>query len=351
MRITSIAAGIAAACALALSAMPATAGDQPDMQTAAKVLFSRPKLPSDQPSHPVGFYAKGCLAGGVQLPINGPDWQVMRLSRNRNWGMPQLVNFLEKFANDAHDKDGWPGLLIGDMSQPRGGPMPTGHASHQIGLDVDIWYDPMPSHWLSRDEREKTSARSLTKAGTHFDMLPERWPPGLEKVLKRAASYPEVERIFVNPGVKKRLCETAGADRDWLRQLRPYYLHNDHFHVRLRCPAGATECTRQAPTAAGDGCGKDLDYWLSGQPWKPPPKPVNPPPKPTKPVKPPPPLTLAGLPKPCVDVLYAPDGAGKPAYAFDPLVGPGPMKASATGGSDPIGKVIGRDGTGSSVGN
>lgn len=344
MRIQSIAAGLA----LALWATGSLAADQPDYKTAAKILFSRPKLASNQPPHPVGFYAKGCLAGGVQLPINGPDWQVMRLSRNRNWGMPQLVNFLEKFANDAHAKDGWPGLLVGDMSQPRGGPMPTGHASHQIGLDVDIWYDPMPAHWLTRDEREKTGASSLTKAGTHFDMVPSQWPPGLEKVLKRAASYPEVERIFVNPGVKKRLCDWAGADRDWLRQIRPYYLHNDHFHVRLRCPAGATECTRQAPTAAGDGCGKDLDYWLSGQPWKPPPKPVNPPPKPTKPVKPPPPLTLSGLPKPCVDVLYAPDGTGKPAYAYDPLVGPGPLKASAGAGGDAIGKVIG--GTAPSVG-
>jgi penicillin-insensitive murein endopeptidase len=231
----------------------------------------------------------------------------MRLSRNRHWGTPELVSYLEKFATDARRYDGWPGLLVGDMSQPRGGPMRTGHASHQVGLDVDIWFDKMPNRRLTAEEREKKGATSLTKPKTHFDLEPANWPANLEKLLKRAASYPEVERIFVNPGIKKRLCDTVGPDRAWLSKLRPYYLHNDHFHVRLRCPAGAKDCIAQAKPAADDGCGKDLDYWLSGKPWEPPPKPV----KPVKPVKPKPPLTLAGLPKACIGVLYAKDAPDK----------------------------------------
>ncbi|HZP21369.1 MAG TPA: penicillin-insensitive murein endopeptidase, partial [Bauldia sp.] len=280
------------------------AAPAPDMETPAKTLFGGVKKPSDQKEAPIGFYAKGCLAGAVALPIDGPAWQVMRLSRNRNWGTPELVSYLEKFATDARRYDGWPGLLIGDMSQPRGGPMASGHASHQIGLDVDIWYDKMPDRTLTAEEREKKSATSLTKPKTHFDLEPANWPAGIEKLLKRAASYPEVERIFVNPGIKKRLCDTAGPDRAWLAKLRPFYLHNDHFHVRLRCPAGAKDCIAQTPPASDDGCGKDLEYWLSGKPWEPPPKPV-------KPVKPKPPLTLAGLPKACTGVLYARDAAEK----------------------------------------
>src|SRR5262245_31078030 len=104
-----------------------------DPKNPAKELFARKLKPADLQARAIGFYTKGCLAGGVALPINGRTWQVMRLSRNRNWGHPQLVQFLEKLADQA-PKTGWRGLLVGDMSQPRGGPMLTGHASHQVGL-------------------------------------------------------------------------------------------------------------------------------------------------------------------------------------------------------------------------
>ena len=85
------------------------------------------------------------------LPINGETWQVMRLSRNRNWAHPDLVALLERLAAKARKDAGWPGILVGDMSQPRGGPMLTGHASHQVGLDADIWLTPMPNRQLSRE--------------------------------------------------------------------------------------------------------------------------------------------------------------------------------------------------------
>ncbi|MGZ5917266.1 MAG: penicillin-insensitive murein endopeptidase, partial [Methyloceanibacter sp.] len=102
----------------------------------AKELFGSVTTPTPLAARAIGSYAKGCLSGGISLPINGPDWQVMRLSRNRNWGTPQLLDFLERLASDARALDGWPGLLVGDMAQPRGGPMITGHSSHQIGLDA-----------------------------------------------------------------------------------------------------------------------------------------------------------------------------------------------------------------------
>jgi murein endopeptidase len=64
----------------------------------------KPK-PSQRPAplaaRSIGAYSKGCFAGSVSLPINGPDWPVMRLSRNRNWGTPQLLDYLEHLASDA----------------------------------------------------------------------------------------------------------------------------------------------------------------------------------------------------------------------------------------------------------
>src|SRR5215204_6436416 len=128
-----------------------------DQNTAAKDLFGRKPQPANMAARSIGYYTHGCLAGGKALPINGPTWQVMRLSRNRNWGHPELVKFLERFAKKA-PSIGWPGLLVGDMAQPRGGPMLTGHWSHQVGLDADIWLTPMPDRELPRQEREEMSA-------------------------------------------------------------------------------------------------------------------------------------------------------------------------------------------------
>ena len=135
-----------------------------DPKLGAKELFGRKILPAAMPTRVVGFYAKGCIAGAEALPIDGETWQVMRLSRNRNWAHPKMVALLERVAAKAHKDAGWPGILVGDMSQPRGGPMFTGHASHQVGLDADIWLTPMPNRLLSRDEREEMSAVMMVRS-------------------------------------------------------------------------------------------------------------------------------------------------------------------------------------------
>ncbi len=269
--------------------------------TLAKMLFSKIDGPAPLAARSIGSYARGCVAGAIALPVDGPEWQAMRLSRNRNWGMPQLIAYIEKLARDARDKDGWPGLLVGDLGQPRGGPAPSGHVSHQTGLDVDIWLDPMPDRRLSGEEREKTAASTLLVKGTNVEIDMKKWPAGYEDLLKRAASYSEVERIFVNPGIKKVLCQRAGTDRAWLRKIRPWYKHDDHFHVRLKCPAGQAGCKAQEATAAGDGCGENLTYWLSPAPFKPAPKPAKPAPPPKE-------IMLSDLPAACIEVLRA--GAG-----------------------------------------
>src|ERR1700710_2822198 len=220
-----------------------------DPAIGARELFGRKVLPAAMPTRVVGFYAKGCIAGAEALPVNGDTWQVMRLSRNRNWAHPNLVALLERLSVKAHKDAGWPGILVGDMSQPRGGPMITGHASHQVGLDADIWLTPMPNRKLSREEREETSAVMMVRAD-RLDIDPKVWTPTHLPVIRAAAQEPTVERIFVNAPTKKGACARAKGDRGWLSKVRPMYGHDYHFHIRIKCPPGnGGECESQPEPA------------------------------------------------------------------------------------------------------
>jgi penicillin-insensitive murein endopeptidase len=270
-----------------------------DPKIGAKELFGRKLLPAAMPTRVLGFYAKGCIAGAEALPLNGDTWQVMRLSRNRYWGHPDLVALVERLAAKAHKEAGWPGILVGDMSQPRGGPMITGHASHQVGLDADIWLTPMPKHKLSRNEREEMSAVMMVRQD-RLDVDSHAWTPTHVNVIRAAANEPAVERIFVNAAIKKALCREAKGDRSWLSKVRPMYGHDYHFHIRIKCPPGSSECESQRPPEDSEGCSAgDLAYWF---------KPSVLHPKPPKvPPKPKPPMTLAQLPAACRQVLNAPD--------------------------------------------
>jgi penicillin-insensitive murein endopeptidase len=280
---------------LAPTPLPALA--HPDSpSTPAKELFGRKTTPDPIAPRSIGAYAHGCLAGAVALPINGPTWQVMRLSRNRNWGHPKLIAFLERLAAKAK-KVGWNGLLVGDLSQPRGGPMLTGHASHQVGLDADIWLTPMPDHTLSREEREFMSATQMVRPD-RLDVDSQVWTHAHTELIRAAAEDPDVERIFVNAAIKKALCREAGKDRAWLAKVRPWWGHDYHFHVRIYCPADSPQCERQPPPEPGDGCGHALDYWFS-------PGVLHPAP-PSQPAQPKRALTMANLPAACRQVLMAP---------------------------------------------
>src|ERR1700730_10405559 len=233
-----------------------------DPKLGAKELFGRKVLPAAMPTRVIGFYAKGCIAGAEALPITGDTWQVMRLSRNRNWAHPEMIALLERLSAKAHKDAGWPGILVGDMSQPRGGPMFTGHASHQIGLDADVWLTPMPNHTLSRNEREEMSAVIMVRSD-RLDIDPTTWTPQHLTVIRDAAQEPSVQRIFVNAAIKKALCREAKGDRSWVSKIRPMYGHDYHFHIRIKCPAGSSTCENQPepPESEGRSTG-DLADWL-----------------------------------------------------------------------------------------
>ncbi|WP_257167789.1 penicillin-insensitive murein endopeptidase [Bradyrhizobium sp. SRS-191] len=268
-----------------------------DPSTPAKELFARRILPSAQPTKVIGTYNRGCIAGAERMPINGEDWQVMRLSRNRNFGHPNMIALLKRLADHARKDAGWPGILVGDIGQPRGGPALSGHASHQIGLDADIWLTPMPEHRLSRNEREEMSAVMMVRPD-RLDVDRRVFTKGHLAVIRAAAKEPAVQRIFVNAAIKKALCRDAKGDRSWLTKVRPWWGHDYHFHIRMVCPPGNPDCHGQTDQEGGDGCG-DLDYWFSDAVLHPPP--------PKEPPTPPQPITMAQLPPSCRAVLHAPD--------------------------------------------
>ena len=284
--------------AISLLALPANA------ESLANRLFGAADRPSQQPSMPIGSYARGCGAGMVKLPESGPSWQAMRLSRNRNFGQPILIDFLIGLSQSAQ-QIGWAGLYIGDMGQPRGGPMTSGHASHQIGLDADIWMLPPRRLDLTAKEREDISSIPVRSADQRT--VTTNWTQAHRALLRAAALDPRVDRIFVAAAVKIEMCKTTKRkDKDWLQKIHPIAGHDTHFHVRLKCPKGARLCETQKPTVSdlskgGNGCDETLMYWVTD--YLNPPKPTKKPKKPVKRERGPREFTMADLPRQCSGVL------------------------------------------------
>jgi penicillin-insensitive murein endopeptidase len=243
---------LTAAAVLIGLALPASA------QSLAKDVFGAFRTASGGPAVSIGNYSQGCAQGLVQMPESGPSWQSMRLSRNRNWGHPEMIGFLQGLSRAAQQA-GWRGLYIGDISQPRGGPMTSGHASHQLGLDADIWMLPPPTLGLSPQQRENLSSVSVVANGG--TALSGNWTGGHMSIMRAAARDPRVERIFVDPIAKVAMCQMETGNRDWLRKIRPINNHDFHFHVRMNCPAGSI-CQTPNPIPAGDGCA-EAQEWIN----------------------------------------------------------------------------------------
>ena len=244
--------------------------------------------PSAGPPRAIGGTSLGCLDGAVQLPFEGPGWQAIRTSRNRHWGHPAAIALVEHVAARA-SAAGLPDLWIGDLAQPRGGPMPWGHASHQTGLDIDIWLDLRPKPRMPVSQREDLSIPSLVRPdGMAVD--PARWTAGHATLIRIAAEAPGVDRLLVNAAIKRQLCRDHGGEA-WLRRVRPWRGHDSHMHIRLRCPADSPDCRDIAPPPPGDGCDASLDWWFTPESRQTAPRPPGP---------------LPRLPQACAGVLAAP---------------------------------------------
>jgi penicillin-insensitive murein endopeptidase len=255
------------------AARPADAGGRSDARPAGDAgagaaapgpdrRWSKLRRPAPGPARAIGSYSNGCLQGAVALPPTGPGFEVLHLQRYRRYGHPLLVQYVRRLAATVkRQKLGM--LLVGDLAQPRGGPTLTGHRSHQSGLDVDIGYAHPP--WLLQ-RRLKAAERETLFPPAVVDLakraLNPTWNPKIPRILEAAARDPAVDRIFVHAAIKRTLCTTGKTRPEWLRTLRPWWGHHDHFHVRLKCPPGDSDCQSQDPLPAGDGCDA-LDWWFT----------------------------------------------------------------------------------------
>jgi len=174
---------------------------------------------------------------------------------------------------------------------------------------------------------------------THL-VYDNRWTPAHAQLIRRAASYPEVERILVNPGIKKKLCDTVTGDRSWLRKVRPFWGHDYHMHVRIGCQPGSVGCKGQADVAQGDGCDKSLAWWFTDEPWRPNKDPDKPKARDV--------MKLSSLPAACAAVLDAPSPVSEAAVTVRgrgqaPMLATTPAEpqvtASAFAGEVPLDRV------------
>lgn len=244
---------LAAAGLLALlcGALPAQAGSP----------WAQVSVPTPGPAAAIGGAASGCVGGAQALAETGPGYVNVRRARHRYFGHPKLLATVRDLgATMARRSDAL--MMVGDLSQPRGGRMASSHRSHQNGLDADIWFTLAPSPEAGRrlmDDREDPPSM-VDSSGL---ALSRAWGPEQRLLLETAARHPAIDRIFVNAAIKRALCQTTAGDRSWLHKVRPWFGHDAHFHLRLRCPPDSPQCEPQKPLPPGDGCNEDLSWWLS----------------------------------------------------------------------------------------
>lgn len=238
-----------------------------------------PLTPAPGPLRIIGR-GMGCIAGAVELPAATPGLQAIRPAHSNFWGAPTTIAALERLGAEARAA-GLPDIYIGDLSNPRGGPMRGGHVSHQRGLDADVWLDVRAPHpLLPASARDIPEPPSLVRPdGRAVD--PALWSPRVATLIRLATALPGVDRVLVNPAIKRQLCQSVTGDRSWLRWVRPWYGHSAHMHISFKCPAGQPACSNLPPPPPGDGCDATLQWWFDrldhpAPPGKPRPRPPLP---------------------------------------------------------------------------
>ena len=209
-----------------------------------------------QQSESLGFYSNGKLAQAVKFTSDEDYLLLLFPRRDRHYANQVLIKLVEesfkkyKDINPSSER-----LQIGEVAARFGGHL-SGHNSHQNGLDLDAIY--LRSD-LTEDEVDRPYGyrESFVEAGRvteNFDIA-RNW-----ELFKIFVATGQVGRIFVDLAIKKEMCAYATimgelySETETLRALRPWPNHDDHFHLRILCPADNTRCQAQTPPPPGPGC-------------------------------------------------------------------------------------------------
>ena len=230
----------------------------PELSNAQILDWHLVDTPTGNKSKIYGTYSAGCMDGGIKLPASGDGYVQGDVHDNRFYGQPELIEYITKLGREVAGLGRT--IIIGDLASPRGGPAPITsslHQSHQTGLDVDIWLRS------AKDSENPSKIKQVPMVEKNSNAINRKyWDQATAEILARAASFSEVERIFVNPVIKKELCKRH-AGEEWMHKIRAWWGHAEHFHVRLKCPTDNPDCKMQKPVPDGDGCGEELAWWFS----------------------------------------------------------------------------------------
>ena len=198
----------------------------------------------------IGRPDHGRLRCGQPLRRFGPHHYLQPYTQQEDyrWGTSELVAGLQWIADRVAETAGVKRIAIGNLSKRGGGDHPLSH-SHESGRDVDLPFLMMTDSGkhvesLYHAFDDQGVSRNEDGRGFRFDTA-RNW-----LLVAAILECPEVEvaGIVVAPGLRGLLLEHArqsGADaalidraaRGLIAPPRGAKPHDNHFHLRIRCPA------------------------------------------------------------------------------------------------------------------
>lgn len=196
----------------------------------------------------IGSPNEGRLEGGVHADLTHPYLRVVPayVPGDYRWGLPTMIAMIDRAAKAVNKR--YPGstLDLGDLSKKGGGDL-LRHHSHESGRDADLGFYSVDAHGKQVHAHQfirfDGSLDSTNVPGAHFD-LARNWLLVQELVTDPQA---RVSHIFIAEPLKERLIAYARShgvsrailDRVAMVMMQPHHSlpHDDHFHVRISCPA------------------------------------------------------------------------------------------------------------------
>jgi len=195
----------------------------------------------------IGSPHNGHLVHGIQLPRGR---YYVRRRPYRAWGTNNAVYYIKRIARIIRSKYRVHKVAIGDLSKKGGGDL-SPHLSHQSGRDVDIgfYFKKKPPNYPT----------SFVKGNRHNLNMNAMWTM-LRLYVATAGSAGGVEKIFLDYKLQKLFYKWAlehhKASKRTLRNMFQYPRgpaallgiirhepgHDNHIHVRFKCPRHDKKC-------------------------------------------------------------------------------------------------------------